>query len=86
MFREIFAFYSPVYAGPDGNYSRCFHTADSDSPPVIDGVTIPESGYNTRKEVEIDLAMTNVKQFKGILGKFCMESDFSKYKNFNGWK
>ena len=70
MFREVFAFYSPVYAGPNGNASNCFWVAGDESSPVLDGVTIPEDAYNTRKEIEIDFGMANMRQFKGILGKF----------------
>ena len=57
--------------------SNAFFVADSETPPVLDGVPIPEDAYNTRKEVVLDLSMTNVKQFQGILSKY-NQIDFSK--------
>ena len=70
MFRERFAFYSPVYPTPDGNLSNCFWVADDDGQPVIDGVIIPIEAYVVRKEVEWDLSMCSNAQLQGILGKY----------------
>ena len=67
--KEVYAFYSPTYAGPEGNISNNFYVSDSEDAPVIDGVTIPVDAYTTRKEIEVDLSMTNLQQFQGILGK-----------------
>ena len=70
MFREVYAYYTRVYAGPDGNMGTAFYVSAVDEEPVLNGVTIPRStGYTVRKEVEIDLSMCSVHQFRGVLGK-----------------
>lgn len=70
LFREVYAYYTRVYAGPDGNMSTAFYVSAIEEEPVLNGVTIPKSsGYVVRKEVEIDLSMCSVPQFRGILGK-----------------
>ena len=70
MFREVYAYYTKVYAGPDGNLCTAFYVSDVEEEPILNGVTIPKStGYTTRKEVEIDLSMCTALQFRGILCK-----------------
>ena len=70
MFREVYAYYTKIYAGPDGNMGTAFYVSAVDEEPVLNGVTIPRSsGYTVRKEVELDLSMCSVQQFHGILGK-----------------
>ena len=71
LFREVYAFYSPTYAGPSGNIANCFLVSESATNPTVHGVPIPESvNYTIRKEIEIDLSMCTPKQFHGILGEF----------------
>ena len=71
MFREVYAYYTKVYAGPDGNLCTAFYVSDVEEEPILNGVTIPKStGYTTRKEVEIDLSMCTALQFRGILCKW----------------
>ena len=71
LFREVYAFYSPTYAGPSGNIANCFLVSDSSIDPVVKGVPIPDSvEYTVRKELEIDLSLCTPRQFHGILGKF----------------
>ena len=71
LFREVYAFYSPTYAGPSGNISNCFLVSDSSTDPTVRGVPIPDSvNYTVRKEIEIDLSMCTPQQFHGILGEF----------------
>ena len=78
MFREVYVYYSPMYAGPDGNLCTAFWVSDRMEQPVINGVPIPEMNghgnpnYVVRKEVEIDLGMCTPRQFHGILGKFLL--------------
>ena len=75
MFREVYAYYTRVYAGPDGNMGTAFYVSDVDEEPVLNGVTIPRSsGYTVRKEVEIDLSACSVHQFRGILGEFLSDT------------
>lgn len=71
MFREVYAYYSLVYCGPDGNLGNYFHVSQRlEKPLLIEGVPIPEDKYTVRKELEIDLGMCTPRQFRGILGKF----------------
>ena len=74
LFREVYAFYSPSYAGPYGNIANCFHVNDTGEDPVVRGVPIPKKigdadQYTVRKEIEIDFSQATPRQFHGILGK-----------------
>ena len=70
LFREVYAFYSPTYAGPSGNIANCFLVSDTSLNPTIQGVPVPDSAnYTIRKEIEIDLSACSPRQFHGILGK-----------------
>ena len=74
LFREVYAFYSPSYAGPSGNIANCFLVNESGENPVLRGVPIPRKtggndNYTVRKEIEIDFSMATPRQFHGILGK-----------------
>ena len=70
LFQEKFAFYSKTYVTPLGNTRKCFHVGDSSDEPVVDGITIPKGNYEVQTEIELDLGQCNVRQLKGILGKF----------------
>ena len=69
MFREVYAYYTHMYAGPDGNLCTAFYVSDRVEQPIINGVPIPQDTYVVRKELEIDLSMCTVRQFKGIVGE-----------------
>ena len=74
MFREVYVYYSPVYAGPLGNLNSAFYVSNRLEQPILNGVPIPEKindqpAYFVRKELEIDLGMVTPRQFHGILGK-----------------
>ena len=69
MLRECYAFYSKGYPSPEGNYTHCFHVADSDAQPVIDGVPIPREAYDIKRELEINFSFCDLDQLKGILCK-----------------
>ena len=78
MFEDKYACYGASYPSPDGNMCRHFATVSADGDLVVDGVPIPKAEYRLHREVEINLEMCNVRQFKGILGKFfvCGETLF----------
>ena len=70
LFREVFVYYTAAYAGPDGNISNSFLVSDTNGPPVVDGVPIPNDfPYVVRKELEIDFSMMTLEQFQGVIGK-----------------
>ena len=70
MICERYAFYSKGYPTPDGSFERCFFVANSDDPPVVDGVEIPREFYDVRQEVEINFSHCTVRQLQGILCKY----------------
>ena len=69
MLVNKYCYYSSTYASPDGNLNRCFHTANTEETPVIEGVTITRENYDVHREVAVDLGMCTVEQFKGIVCK-----------------